>query len=114
MAPPIKGQLDFILLLVIVFLSEILGQYDDYPRYPTRYPQNVQNPYNEYGPQLPYNTYSNNDYRATYIYKGRRYGQNSNINNYDQGRPGDPRIRGQDERFTYDRVSFLINVLKFK
>ncbi|KAG5863947.1 hypothetical protein JTB14_034439, partial [Gonioctena quinquepunctata] len=77
-------------------------QYDDYTRYPGRYPPNQQNPYNEHGPHLPYNP-NEREYR-TYIYKGRRYGQSLNTNYYNQGSPGDPRIRGQDERFTYDRA----------
>nr|XP_023029317.1 cholinesterase [Leptinotarsa decemlineata] len=103
MAPPKQQQFQIVLLLLVIFVSDIiLGQYDDYTRYPSGYPPNQQNPYNEYGPRLPYNP-GDRDYR-TYIYKGRRYGQSPSTNYYNQGSPGDPRIRGQDERFTYDRA----------
>lgn len=99
MAPTRQQQIELVLLLVIVFVSDIiLGQYDQY-----EYGQYQPNQYNIYGQQLPYNIPNpgDKDYR-TFIYKGRRYGQQ---NNYYYGVPGDSRIRGQDERFSYDRVS---------
>ncbi|XP_060515824.1 neuroligin-like protein glit-1 isoform X2 [Cylas formicarius] len=102
MALPKQQQFELVLLLVIVFVSEIiLGQYDQYG-YQEQFPPNKQNPYNIYGQQnQPYNIPNpgDKDYR-TFVYKGRRYGQQ---NNYYYGVPGDPRIRGQDERFFYDR-----------
>ncbi|XP_056646236.1 neuroligin-like protein glit-1 isoform X1 [Diorhabda sublineata] len=106
MAPPSRKEYEIIVTLLIIFLSDIvgLGQYDHYTSYSSGYPPNVQNPYNEYGPRLPYNPNNPFDNRVTYVYKGRRYGQNYNTNYYNQGRPGDPRIKGQDERFTYDRA----------
>ncbi|KAF7273692.1 hypothetical protein GWI33_013605 [Rhynchophorus ferrugineus] len=97
MAPTRQQQIELVLLLVIVFVSDIiLGQYDQY-----EYGQYQHNQYNTYGEQLPYNIPNpgEKDYR-TFIYKGRRYGQQ---NNYYYGIPGDSRIRGQDERFSYDR-----------
>lgn len=95
------------IVFLIVFVSDLTtGQYDQYSPYPTPFPPNKQNPYNEYGPRLPYSYQYpvDGDYRPTYLYKGRRYGQQNFEYNYSQGRPGDPRIRGQDERFSYDRV----------
>nr|WEQ60887.1 neuroligin [Phaedon brassicae] len=103
MAPP-KQQFEIALLLIVTFSSDIIsGQYDEYARYPSGYPPNKQNPYNEYGPRLPYGP-NDKDYRTTYFYKGRRYGQSFGSDYNNQGRLGDPRIRGQDERFTYDRA----------
>nr|CAI5843480.1 unnamed protein product [Callosobruchus analis] len=97
MAPPKQQQFQIILLFVVIFVTNILAQYDPYSQYPRGFPPNQQNPYNEYGPQLPYPGYS-----KTYLYKGRRFGQSSY--GYDIGVPGDPRISGQDERFSYDRT----------
>ncbi|XP_018570116.1 neuroligin-4, Y-linked isoform X1 [Anoplophora glabripennis] len=94
------------IVFLLIFVSDLtVGQYDQYYPYPTPFPPNKQNPYNEYGPRLPY-SYQNpiDGYTPTYLYKGRRYGQQNFDYNYSQGRPGDPRIRGQDERFSYDRA----------
>uniref|UniRef100_A0A6P7GM80 Uncharacterized protein LOC114344365 n=1 Tax=Diabrotica virgifera virgifera TaxID=50390 RepID=A0A6P7GM80_DIAVI len=103
MAPPYRKQCKIILLLFIFYLSDTGGQYDEYTRYSNGYQQNLPNSYDEFGPRPPY--IPNNpeyDQSSTYLYKGRRYGQNYNSNYYGQ-RPGDPRIRGQDNRFSYDR-----------
>ncbi|ENN74137.1 hypothetical protein HUJ04_012782 [Dendroctonus ponderosae] len=99
MAVPLQQEIAIVLLLVIVFVSEIiLGQISQWGY--SQIPPNQQNPYNIYGPQT-YNIPNpgDKDYR-TFVYKGRRYGQ---LNSYYEGTPGDPRIRGQDDRFSYDR-----------
>lgn len=79
------------------------GQYTQYNQF--GYEPNKQNPYNAYGPPnrpvLP--DPGDRDYR-TYVFKGRRYGQNNNYN-YGPWRVGDPRIQGQDPKFSYDPVS---------
>ncbi|XP_049826299.1 neuroligin-4, Y-linked isoform X2 [Aethina tumida] len=76
------------------------GQYTQYNQF--GYEPNKQNPYNAYGPPnrpvLP--DPGDRDYR-TYVFKGRRYGQNNNYN-YGPWRVGDPRIQGQDPKFSYD------------
>lgn len=108
MAVSRQQQIELVLLLVIVFVSDIiLGQYDQWGYGYQEFPPNQQNPYNIYGQQVLYNIPNpgDKDYR-TFVYKGRRYGQQ---NNYYYGTPGDPRIRGQDDRFSYDRVSFYFN-----
>ncbi|XP_030746232.1 cholinesterase isoform X2 [Sitophilus oryzae] len=99
MAPTRQQQIELILLLVIVFVSDIiLAQYDEYGGYrPKTYQTNQQSYYS--GSQYNIPNPGDKDYR-TFVYKGRRYGQQ---NNYYYGVPGDPRIRGQDERFSYDR-----------
>lgn len=91
--------------LILLFLTSNLcivsvsGQADPY--YGPYSQQN--NPYNNYDPYNPPNP-GDRDYR-TYTYNNRRYGQySSNIFN-GRGQPGDPRLAGQDVRFTYDRVS---------
>lgn len=91
--------------LFLLFLTSSLcivsvsGQTNPY--YGPYYQQN--NPYNNYDPYNPPNP-GDRDYR-TYTYNNRRYGQySSNIFN-GRGQPGDPRLAGQDVRFTYDRVS---------
>jgi neuroligin len=85
-----------IVLLCSEFVCYVLGQYQPYGNVP--YDQ--QNPYDQYN--NPYNIPNpgDRDYR-TYVYKGRRYGQQSNYYN-NRWRPGDPRIQGQDEHFFYD------------
>lgn len=98
-----QQQIELILLLVIVFVSDIiLGQYDQWGYGYQQFSPNQQNTYRQ---QFDYNIPNpgDKDYR-TFIYKGRRYGQQ---NNYYYGSPGDPRIQGQDDRFVYDRVSFV-------
>ncbi|XP_072401949.1 cholinesterase isoform X1 [Diabrotica undecimpunctata] len=111
MAPPYRKQYKIILLLLIFCLSDTGGQYDEYTRYSNGYQQNIPNSFDEFGPRPPY--IPNNpeyDHSSTYLYKGRRYGQNYNSNYYGQ-RPGDPRIRGQDERFSYDRAGIAEPIL---
>jgi neuroligin len=85
-----------IVLLCSEFVCYVVGQYHPYGNVP--YDQ--QNPYDQYN--NPYNIPNpgDRDYR-TYVYKGRRYGQQSNYYN-NRWRPGDPRIQGQDEHFFYD------------
>ncbi|XP_066246935.1 cholinesterase isoform X1 [Euwallacea similis] len=98
-----QQQIELVLLLVIVFVSDIiLGQYNQWGYGYQQNPNPPLYPYS-YQPQGPYGYNIPNpgdkDYR-TYVYKGRRYGQQ---NDYYGGMPGDPRIRGQDDRFVYDR-----------
>lgn len=95
-----KTNFKLTIFLFIELCELVYGQYNPYG-YP---PPNQQNPYNVYGPYLPQiPSPGDKDYR-TYVYKGRRYGQQNNYY-YGNGRPGDPRIQGQDEHFIYDRVS---------
>lgn len=104
MAPRKQIEIWNTLVLFVIFqLTCVWAQYDQYGDNPyNRYRPNEQNPYNEYGPRIPHHPNpGDRDYR-TYIYKDRRYGQQS-FYNYGDGRPGDPRILGQDERFIYDR-----------
>lgn len=95
-----KQYKNMFLVFCMVCVKNTLGQYDPYNNY-NGYPPNQQNPYNIYGPHLPHS--NDPEYRKTYIYKGRRYGQNFNFD-YKQVSPGDPRIQGQDTRFAYDRA----------
>lgn len=109
MAVPRQQEIAIVLLLVVVFVSEIiLGQISQWGY--SQIPPNQQNPYNIYGPQT-YNIPNpgDKDYR-TFVYKGRRYGQ---LNSYYEGTPGDPRIRGQDDRFSYDRVRLYFILTAF-
>lgn len=85
-------------VFVINFLCIIKGQY--YPN--TYYPND--NQYRQYNPYNPDNN-PNREY-STYTFNNRRYGQYQ-PNYYGGGQPGDPRYPGQDERFSYDRVSIF-------
>lgn len=98
MAVPNQFLFKLVIFLCGDFFLFVLGQYDQYGRNPYDQ-QNQYNPYNN-----PYHIPNpgDRDYR-TYVYKGRRYGQQSNYYN-NRGRPGDPRIQGQDEHFFYDPV----------
>ncbi|XP_050314079.1 cholinesterase isoform X2 [Anthonomus grandis grandis] len=96
MAVSRQQQIELVLLLVIVFVSDIiLGQYTQWGY---GYPPNQQNPYDVYGAQQgPYNIPNpgDKDYR-TFVYKGRSYGLG---NSYSQGIPGDPRLGNADPIF---------------
>ncbi|XP_044256720.1 neuroligin-4, Y-linked [Tribolium madens] len=69
--------------------NNVYGQHDDRNQF-----SQYNNPYHTPNP-------GDRDYR-TYVYKGRRYGQQNNFYN-NRWRPGDPRIQGQDEHFFYDQ-----------
>lgn len=87
------------IVLFIFFLTNILfieGQYYNNDYYSPNYQDVHNNQYNTYnGAYRDYSTYTLND---------RRYGQYQ-PNYYAGGQPGNPRYPGQDERFSYDRVS---------
>lgn len=106
-----QQRFQVLFIVFINYLCVIKGQY--YPRDYSHY-----NQYDQYNPYDPYNQNSdpynrdpynrdrdpfNRDY-STYTFNDRRYGQYQ-PNYYAGGHPGDPRYPGQDERFSYDRVS---------
>lgn len=88
-----------------------MGQYDPYSNYNNYgYSESQQNPYyGGYDPGPNYRNNFQNDYQKTFLYKGRRYGQN--YFGYNQGVPGDPRIKGQEQGFTYDRYGNVEPIL---